>query len=108
MERSGVLVTPAKSSLEIPGLDTQLFKIKDQHECFVKLQVIQDLNFEEDTCSISRYIKKKILYKTMISKIMSVERSDISPTAAHKCFSGKKFFYVAKLLAKSRNFQIED
>ena len=72
-EGSGVLITQAKGSFETPGLATQLFKIKAQYECLVKLielmesakctikkamQVIQVLDFGEDTCSISHYIKK--------------------------------------------------
>jgi len=73
-EGSGVLVTQAKNSLQIPSLATQLLKIKDQYECLVNLinimesakctikeavQAIQGLDFGEDTCNISRYIKKE-------------------------------------------------
>jgi len=73
-EGSGVLVTQAKNSLQTSSLATQLLKIKDQYECLVNLidimesakctikeavQAIQGLDFGEDTCNISRYIKKK-------------------------------------------------
>ena len=57
------------------GLAGQLLKIKDQYECLVKLtekmesakytiieavQVIQELDFGEDTCNINQYIKKRM------------------------------------------------
>ena len=60
----GILVTPAKVSLQKGDLAGQLLKIKDQYKCLVKLiekmksvkhaikeavQVIQELDFGEDT-----------------------------------------------------------
>ena len=60
---SGILVTQAKVSLQKSGLAGQLFKIKDQYECLVKViekmesakytiveavQVIQELDFGVD------------------------------------------------------------
>ena len=71
---SGILVMQAKVSLQKSGLAGQLLKIKDQYECLVKLvektesakytikeavQAIQELVFDEDTCNINQYIKKK-------------------------------------------------
>ena len=73
-EKSGVLVTQEKASLQTPGLADQLLKIKEQNECLVELietmesakytikeavEAIQELDFREDTCNINRYIKKK-------------------------------------------------
>ena len=70
----GILVTQAKVSLKRSGLAGQLLKIKNQYECLVKLiektksakyaikqavQAIQELDFNEDTCNINHYIKKK-------------------------------------------------
>ena len=75
---SGILVSEAKVRLQKSGLAGQLLKIKEQYECLVKfiekmesakytikeaLQVIQELDFGEDTCKINQYIKKKC--KTM-------------------------------------------
>jgi len=69
-ERSCVLVTQAKDSLQTTGLASQLLKIKDQYECLVQLietmesakytikgavQAIQQLDVREDTCNIRRY-----------------------------------------------------
>ena len=66
---SGILVTQAKVSLQKSGLADQLLKIKDQYEGLVKLiekmesvkytikeavQVIQELDFSEDTCNINQ------------------------------------------------------
>ena len=71
---SGILMIQAKVSLQKSGLAGQLFKIKDQYECLVKLiekmgsakyttkeavQAIQELHFCVDTCNINQYIKKK-------------------------------------------------
>ena len=71
---SGILVTQAKVSLQKSGVAGQLLKIKDQYECLVKLiekmesakhtikeavQAIQELDFGEDTCNITQYIKKE-------------------------------------------------
>ena len=128
-EGSGVLVTQAKGNLQTPGLATQLLKIKDQYECLVKLiemmesakctikvavQVIQDLDFGEDICRISRYIKKRI-QNNDISKLMSTERSDISPAVYSllqhcqptSAFVERSFCLLRKLLAKDRNFRVE-
>ena len=67
-EGSGILVTQAEVSLLTACLATQLFKVKDHCECLVRLketiesvkytikeamQVIQELDFEEDTCSFN-------------------------------------------------------
>ena len=60
------------------GLATQLLKINDQYQCLVKLiesmksaqctikeamQVIQELDFGEETCSINCYIPKRMQKK---------------------------------------------
>ena len=70
-EESNILVTQAKVNLQTTGLATQLLKIKDQYEILVYLldtmerakytikeavQAIQEIDFEEDNCSINRYI----------------------------------------------------
>jgi len=121
-EGSGVLVIQAKNSLQTPSLTAQLLKIKDQYECLVNLidimesakctikeavQAIQGLDFGEDTCNISRYIKKRIENNDIL-KIMSVERSDISPAVyslLQHCQPSSasvesKFFYAAKNLGQ--------
>ena len=66
----GISVTQAKVSLQKSGLAGQLLKIKDQHECLVKLieimesamytikeavRAIQELDFE-DTGNINQYM----------------------------------------------------
>ena len=68
---SGILVTHTKVNLQKSGLTGQLFKIKNQYECLVKLiekmesakytikeavQAIQELDFGEETCNINQYI----------------------------------------------------
>ena len=90
---SGISVTQAKVSLQKSGLAGQLLKSKDQYECLVKLiekmeiakytikeavQAIQELDFDEDTCIINQYIKKR-MQNNDISKIINMERQDISP-----------------------------
>jgi len=117
-----VLVTQAKNSLQTPSLATQLHKIKDQYERLVNLidimesakctikeavqQAIQGLDFGEDTCNISRYIKKRIENNDIL-EVMSVERSDISPAVyslLQHCqptsASVERFFYAAKNLGQ--------
>ena len=129
-EGSGLLVNQAKGSLQTPGLATQLLKIKDQYECLVKLidtmesakftikeavQAIQALDFGEDTCSISSYIKKRI-QSNDISKIMSMARSDISPAVYSllqhsqptSASVERSFSMLKKLLAKDRNFSVQN
>ena len=56
-------------------------------KCTIKeaMQTIQELDFAENTCSISRYIKKRI-QNNVISKIMRLKRSDISPNI-YSCFN---------------------
>ena len=79
------------------GLAGQLLKIKDHYECLVKLigkiesvgytiqeavQAIQELDFGENTCNINQYIKKRT-QNNDVSKIINMERKDISPTVYH-------------------------
>ena len=93
---SGILVTQAKASLQKRGIAGQLLKIKDQCECLVKLiekresakytikeamQAIQELDFGEDACNINHTLKK--MQNNDISKIVNMERQDISPTVYH-------------------------
>ena len=120
---SGILLTQAKVSLQKSGLAGQLLKIKDQYKCLVKLiekmkiakyaikevvQAIQELYFGEDTCIINQYID--------ISEIINVERQDISPAVYHMLQNSqstsasveKSFTMLKKLLAKDRNFKVEN
>jgi len=120
-EGSGVLVTQAKNSLQTPSLATQLLKIKDQYECLVNLidimesakstikeavQRIQGLDFGEDTCNISRYIKKNRKQRHFKNNEYGKIRHfticlQFAPAlSAHKRFSGVKFFYAAKNLGQ--------
>ena len=127
---SGILVTQAKVSLQKSGLAGQLLKIKDQYECLVKLiekmesakyiikeavQAIQELDFGEDIYSINQYIKKR-MQNNDISEIINMERQDISPAVHHVLQNSqpmfasveKSFSMLKKLLAKDRNFKIEN
>ena len=124
---SGILVTQAKVSLQKNGLAGQLLKIKDRYECLAKLiekveiakytikeavQAIQELDFGEDSCNISHYIKKR-MQNNDISEIITMERQDISPAvyhmlSAHICFVERSFSMLKKLLAKDRNFKVEN
>ena len=71
------MVTQAKVSLQKSGLAGQLFKIKDQYECLVKLmkkmesakytfkesvQAIQELDFGEDTCENIKKERKTMTF----------------------------------------------
>ena len=94
---SGISVTRAKISLQNSGLAGQLLKTKDQYECLVKLiekmesakytiteavQVIQELDFGEDTCPINQYIKRRMQNNDAFD-LINMERQDISPAVYH-------------------------
>ena len=76
---------------------------------------IQELDFGENTCSISRYTKKKI-QNNDVYKLMSLERLDISPTVYSllqhcqptSASVKRNFSMLQKLLDKDRNFWIEN
>ena len=126
---SGILVAQARVSLQKSGFAGQLLKIKDQYECLVKLiekmesaknmqskeavQAIQELDFGEDTCSINQCIKIRI-QNNDIFKIINMERQDISPTVYHMLqnslptSASLSFSMLKKLLAKDRNFKVEN
>ena len=126
---SGVSVNQAKVSLQKSALAGQLLKIKDQYECLVKLikkmesakytikkavQAIQELDFGEDTCNINQYIKKR-MQNNDISQIINKERQDISPAVYHMLQNSQptsacieSFTILKKLLAKDRNFKVEN
>ena len=86
-EKSGILVTQEKVSLQTNWLATQLLKIKDQFECLVKhietierakytsakKQCKQSKNFTSVKTQHSSYIKKK-MQNNDISKIMNMKR----------------------------------
>ena len=120
-----ILVTQAKVSLQKSGLAGQLLKLKDQYQCLIKLiektesakytikeavQAIQELDFAEDTCNIKQYIKKR-MQNNDIS-----ERQDISPAVYHMLQNSqptsasveRRFPMLKKLLAKYRNFKVEN
>ena len=122
--------TQAKLSLQNSSLAGQLLKIKDQYKCLVKLlekmesakytiteavQAIQELDFGEDTCNINQHIKKR-MQKNGISEIINMERQDISPAMyrvlqnSQLTFASveKSFSMLKKLLAKNRNFKVEN
>ena len=127
---SGILVTQAKVSLQKSGLAAQLLKIKDQYNCIAKLtekmksarytiketmQAIQELDFGEDTRNINQYIKKR-MQNNDISEIINMERQVISPAVNHmlqnsqptSAFVERSFSMLKKLLAKNRNFKLEN
>ena len=94
---SGILITQAKVSLQKSDLAGQLHKVNDQYECLVKfmekmerakytikeaVQAIQEFDFGEDTCNINQYIKKR-MQNNDISKIINMEKRDISPDVYH-------------------------
>ena len=111
------------------GLADQLLKIKYQYECLVKLtgkmesakytiketaQTFEELDFDKDTCNINQYIKKR-MKNNDISKII-IERQDISLAVYHMLQNsqptsasvGRSFSMLKKLLAKDRNFKVEN
>ena len=127
---SEILVAQAKVSLQKSGLVSQLLKIKNHYECLVKLiekmesskytiketvQAIQELDFGKDTYNINHYMKKG-MPNNDISKIINIERQDISPAVYHMLQNsqatsasvGRSFSMLKKLLAKDRNFKVEN
>ena len=127
---SAILVTQAKVSLQKSGLAGQLLKFKDQYECLVKfiektksakytikeaVQAIQELGFDEDTCNINQYIKKK-MKNIDISEIIDMEKQDISPAVYHALQNfqlttaavERSFTMLRKLLAKDKNLKVEN
>ena len=70
------------------------------------VQVIQDFDFGEDTCNICPYIKKR-MQDNNIPKIMSIKRSDISPTVHSYqptiASVERPFSMLQKFLAKNRS-----
>ena len=108
------------------GLAGQLPKLKNQYECLVKLiekmesakytikeavQAIQELDFDEDTCNMDQFIKKR-MQNNDISEIITIKMQDISPAvyyllekfSAHICFCRKKFFHVEKTIGQGQKF----
>ena len=115
-KKFGILVTQAKVILQTTCLATQLLKIKDQCECLVKLiekiesgnytileavQAIKELDFGKDTCSINRFIYKRM----QNNDTFTVYFQHIQPTFAAV---ERNFFVLRKLLAKDRNFNVEN
>jgi len=123
-EGSGVLVTQAKNSLQTPSLATQLLKIKDQYECLVNLidimesakctikeavQAIQGIDLEKILVTLAVTLKKnrkqRHFKNNECGKIRHFTNClQFAPAlSAHKRFSGEKFYYAAKILAKDRS-----
>ena len=76
---------------------------------------IQELDFGQDTCNINQYIKNR-MQNNDISEIINMERQDISPTVYHMLQNSqptavsveRSFSMFKKLLAKERNFKVEN
>ena len=79
------------------------------------VQVIQEHDFGKDTCDINQYIKKR-MQNNDISEIINMERQDISPAVYHMLQNSqptsasveRSFSMLKKLLAKERNFKVEN
>ena len=79
------------------------------------VQAFQELDFEEDTCNINQYIKKR-MQNNDIFEIINMERQDISPAVYHMLQNSqptsasveRSFSMLKKLLAKDRNFKVEN
>ena len=78
------------------------------------VQAIQELDFDEDICIINQYIKKKRMQNNDISEIINME--GISPAAYFKLQNSqptsasveRSFSMLKELLAKDRNFKVEN
>ena len=79
------------------------------------MQAIQELDFGEDACNINQYIKQR-MQNNDISETINMERQDISPAVYHMLQNSqptsasveRRFFMLKKLLAKDRNFKVEN
>ena len=80
------------------------------------VQAIQELDFDEDTCNFNNQYIKKGMQNNDISEIINMERQDISPAVYHmlqncqtsSASAERSFFMLKKLLAKDRNFKVEN
>ena len=79
------------------------------------MQAIQELVFGKETCNINQYIKKR-MQNNDISKIINMDRQDISPAMYHMLQNSqptsasveRSFSMLRKLLAKDRYFKVEN
>ena len=79
------------------------------------VQAIQELDFGKNICNINQCIKKG-MQNNDISETINMERQDISPAVYHmlqnsqttSAFIERSFFMMKKLLAKDRNFKVEN
>ena len=79
------------------------------------MQAIQELDFDEDTCNINQYIKKR-MQNNDIFEIINMKRQDISTAVYHMVQNfqptsasvERSFSMLKKLLAKDRNFKVEN
>ena len=75
------------------------------------VQAIQKLDFGEDACKINQYIKKR-MENNDISKIVNMERQDISPAVYHMLQTSqptsasveRSFSVVEKTVDQGRKF----
>ena len=72
-------------------------------------QAIQDFDFEEDICRISRYIKKNTsVFLILIKEYLCKDRTFFHffkfalILSFHQRFSGKTFFYAAKTFGQGQ------
>ena len=81
------------------------------------VQVIQELDFGEDTCNINQYIKKR-MQNNDISEIINMERQDVSPAVYHipvlqnsqptSASVERRFSTLKKLFVEDRNLKVEN
>ena len=79
------------------------------------VQAVLELDFGENSCNINQYIKKR-MQNNDVSEIINPERQDISPDVYHMLQNSqptpasveRSFSKLKKLLAKDRNFKVEN
>jgi len=91
----GLIVTRAKDSLKKESLSSDLLHIKRDYENLITLvenserttyyisnayQDLQNIQFGEDLCDLSTYVKKRLMKNKDIYNIMNLTKNDISPS----------------------------
>ena len=129
-EDGGKIVANAKSAVNCNTLITSLTQLVSQYKCIAEniercesrlfsikhaSQLISQIQFGDDVCQIKNYIDKR-WSKSEISKVMNCENNMISPEIysllqncpSTSCEVERSFSMMKKLLAKDRNFKLEN
>lgn len=129
-EDDGKIIARVKEAVNNPTLYSSLTKVVTQYKCILEniekcesrsfsikeaFEMLKDLDFEDDDCEIKEYLEKR-RNNSELRNVVEFQNQSIDPSTYAfllKCPASsaeveRSFSMIKKLLAKDRNFNVEN